>query len=375
MKEHFLLDSEIVFLNHGSYGACPKIVFDNYQFWQRELENQPVKFFTNTIYQKLKESRKKLSSFIGCDQDELIFFQNPTTAISNIICNLNLSSGDEILMSSHEYGALIRSWTEWGHKNDINIIQQKVNLPLINEDKFVEDIIKGISSRTKVLFLSHITSATALIFPIKKILSIVKEKGIITIIDGAHTPAHIDVNIKDLNCDFYTGALHKWLCCPKGTSFLFVKKKHQRWIKPLVYSWGKNGDDPGPTEFLQDFQWQGTRDMAAFLTIPVALKFYDTYLENNKEACRKNIKYAYKKFQLILNTDPISNGGDWLGQMVSYPLPKSCPKNLKELLWNNYKIEIPIFEFNNAMYIRISMQIYNDKNDVDYLMNALDNII
>lgn len=375
MKKHFLLDPNITFLNHGSFGACPKVVFDNYQYWQRALEKQPVKFFTKVLYEKLENSRKKLSNFIGCDHDELIFFQNPTTAVSNIIANLDLQSGDEVLMSSHEYGALVRSWSEWGIKKNIKIVQQEVELPLTTENKFIENIWRGITPKTKVIFLSHITSATGLIFPVEKIISLAKEKGIMTIIDGAHVPAHIPLNIHKINCDFYTGALHKWLCGPKGASFLYVKKKHQHWIKPLIYSWGKEGDDPGPSEFLQDFQWQGTRDMAAFLSIPSAIEFYHGYLEKNLKLCRKNIKYAFKNLELILKTEPISNGGDWIAQMVSHPLPKSAPLDLKEILYNQHKIEIPIFKWGNRMFIRISIQIYNEKKEIDLLLSVLSGII
>ena len=374
MKKYFLLDSNITFLNHGSFGACPKVVFNNYQYWQRELEIQPVKFFTKVLYEKLEYSRKKLSNFIGCDHDELIFFQNPTTAVSNIIANLDLQSGDEVLMSSHEYGALVRSWTEWGIKKNIKIVQQEVELPLTTENKFIENILRGITPKTKVIFLSHITSATGLIFPLEKIISLAKEKGIMTIIDGAHAPAHIPLNIHKINCDFYTGALHKWLCGPKGASFLYVKKKHQHWVKPLIYSWGKEGDDPGPSEFLQDFQWQGTRDMAAFLSIPSAIEFYYSYLEKNLKLCRENIKYAFKNLGLTLNTEPISNGGDWIGQMVSHPLPESTPLDLKEILYHHYKIEIPIFKWGDRMFIRVSMQIYNEKKEVDLLLSALSSI-
>ena len=374
MKKYFLLDSNITFLNHGSFGACPKVVFNNYQYWQRELEIQPVKFFTKVLYEKLEYSRKKLSNFIGCDHDELIFFQNPTTAVSNIIANLDLQSGDEVLMSSHEYGALVRSWSEWGIKKNIKIVQQEVELPLTTENKFIENIWRGITPKTKVIFLSHITSATGLIFPVEKIISLAKEKGIMTIIDGAHVPAHIPLNIHKINCDFYTGALHKWLCGPKGASFLYVKKKHQHWVKPLIYSWGKEGDDPGPSEFLQDFQWQGTRDMAAFLSIPSAIEFYYSYLEKNLKLCRENIKYAFKNLGLTLKTEPISNGGDWIGQMVSHPLPESTPLDLKEILYHHYKIEIPIFKWGDRMFIRVSMQIYNEKKEVDLLLSALSSI-
>ena len=161
-------------------------------------------------------------------------------------------------------------------RNDLSIVEGLKNKISnnISKDKFFEDVSKKISSKTKVLFLSHITSPTGLVFPIKDIIDFAKERKIITIVDGAHVPGHIDLHLHTLDCDFYTGAIHKWMCGPKGVSFLFVKKEHQKWIKPVIYSWGKDGDDPEPSEFLQDFQWQGTRDMSAFLTIPKVINFF-----------------------------------------------------------------------------------------------------
>ena len=222
LGDMFLLDPEITFLNHGSFGACPKPVFKAYQDWQRKLESQPVQFMTNQVYSALEKSRVSMSQFVGCDEDELVFFQNPTTAVTNVIFNLNLNPGDEILMSNHEYGALVRGWKEWGKKTGVNIIQQEISTPVTTEEKFIEEFWKGLTPKTKVIFLSHITSATALVFPIEKIVNMAREKGILTIIDGAHVPAHIPLNIHELGCDFYTGACHKWLCGPKGSSFLFV---------------------------------------------------------------------------------------------------------------------------------------------------------
>ena len=374
-KENFFLQDGITYLNHGSFGACPKMIFDNYQDWQLKLEKQPVKFFSDEVYNALEHSRIALSQFLGCDQDEILFFQNPTTAISNIIYNLNLKSGDEILMTDHEYGALVRAWNVWGKKNNIHIKTAKIAIPLCSDDEFVGDFCSQISPKTKVIFLSQITSPTGLILPINKIIEFAKEKNILTIVDGAHVPGHINLNIHDLGCDFYTGALHKWMCGPKGASFLFVKKKHQHWIKPLIYSWGKNGDDPGPSEFLQDFQWQGTRDMSAFLTIPKILDFFKNTLKDSQTKSKKLIQISHQKFKDILGTDSISNGKQFIGHMVSHPLPKNTNQDIKNILWNNYCIEIPIFKWEDLRLIRLSIHIYNDQNDIDSLMGALKSII
>ena len=330
MKDWFLLDPDITFLNHGSYGACSKPVFKEYQDWQQKLENQPVQFMTNQVYSALEKSRESMSQFVGCDEQELVFFQNPTTAVTNVIYNLDLKPGDEVLMSNHEYGALVRAWKMWGKKTGVNIIQQDISMPVTTEENFIEDFWKGVTPQTKVVFLSHITSSTALIFPIEKIIKLAKEQNILTIIDGAHVPAQIPLNIHELGCDFYTGACHKWLCAPKGSSFLFVKKEHQDWVKPVVVSWGKDGDDPTPSEFIQNFQWQGTRDMSAFLTIPTAINFYNKEIRPYQESCKKIIQDTYSEFPSVLNTAPISAGREWLAQLVAHPLPKNIPSNLKK---------------------------------------------
>ena len=371
IKEKFLIDPNTIFLNHGSYGACPRPVFEEYQKWQGILETQPVRFFKETVYATLKDSRVALGKFVGCEEEELLFFQNPTTAISNVIYNLELNNKDEILMTDHEYGALVRAWEAMGRRTGANIIQQNIPIGLSTEEDFIDAFWEGVTENTKVIFISHITSPTALIFPIKQIITRAKEKGILTIIDGAHVPGQLDLKINDLGCDFYTGALHKWLCAPKGTSFLFVKKEHHAWMKPLIYSWGKDGDDPGPTEFLQDFQWQGTRDKSAFLTIPKAIDFYHECIQPLQKNCLQINLEAYSKFQAILGTDPLSSGVGWLGQMGSHPLPHDIPKDLKDVLLKKHKIEIPIFEWNNLNLIRISIQVYNDRKDVESLMSAL----
>jgi isopenicillin-N epimerase len=375
MKDWFLLDPDITFLNHGSYGACSKPVFKEYQDWQQKLENQPVQFMTNQVYSAMEKSRESMSQFVGCDGEELVFFQNPTTAVTNVIYNLDLKPGDEVLMSNHEYGALVRAWKMWGEKTGVNIIQQDISIPVTTEENFIEDFWTGVTDQTKVIFLSHITSSTALIFPIEIIIKLAKEQNILTIIDGAHVPAHIPLNIHELGCDFYTGACHKWLCAPKGSSFLFVKKEHQDWVKPVVVSWGKDGDDPSPSEFIQNFQWQGTRDMSAFLTIPTAINFYIKEIRPYQESCKNIIQDTYSEFPSVLNTEPISAGREWLAQLVAHPLPKNIPSKLKKRLWEEYQIEIPVFEWSGQEFVRVSIQVYNTQKDVDLLMSALRSLI
>ena len=372
MKNLFLLDPNITYLNHGSFGACPVSVFNDYQSWQKKLEQQPVQFITKHLWQHLEEARKELGGFLNCKGDDILLFPNPTTAINNVIENLNLNKGDEVLMTQHEYGALVRAWSRSSRKNNFAIVQQSVNVPVDSKKKFIKQFLTGITVNTKVLFISQITSQTGLIFPVKEICEYARKKGIITIVDGAHVPGHINLNISNLDCDFYTGTCHKWLCAPKGSSFLYVKKSFQDSLKPQVMSWGEEGDDPGPSQFQMDFQWQGTKDMSSFLSIPSAIHFIESNnWEENHKLSKELILEVSDDLKNLFGTDPLFKSEDWVGQMVSHPLPLTAPENLKEVLWKKFLIEVPIFEWKKQKYIRVSAHFYNGKNDMKTLINAL----
>ena len=372
MKNLFLLDPNITYLNHGSYGSCPSSVFNDYQKLQKRLEQQPVQFMTKYLWKYLKESRDTLGTFLNCDGDDLLLFANPTTAINNVIENLNLNKGDEVLMTQHEYGALVRAWSRSSKRNNFSIVQQPVKVPVSSKKNFIKQFLAGITMNTKVVFISQITSQTGLIFPIKEICEYATKKGIVTIVDGAHVPGHIDLNISNLECDFYTGTCHKWLCAPKGSSFLYVRKSFQANIKPQVVSWGEEGDDPGPSQFQMDFQWQGTKDMSSFLSIPSAIHFIESnnWKENHKLS-KELILEVSDDLKNLFGTDPLFKSEDWVGQMVSHPLSLTAPENLKEILWEKFLIEVPIFEWKKQKYIRVSAHFYNDRNDMKTLINAL----
>ena len=375
MKNLFLLDPNITYLNHGSYGSCPSSVFNDYQKLQKRLEQQPVQFMTKYLWKYLKESRDTLGTFLNCDGDDLLLFANPTTAINNVIENLNLNKGDEVLMTQHEYGALVRAWSRSSKRNNFSIVQQPVKVPVSSKKNFIKQFLAGITMNTKVVFISQITSQTGLIFPIKEICEYATKKGIVTIVDGAHVPGHIDLNISNLECDFYTGTCHKWLCAPKGSSFLYVRKSFQANIKPQVVSWGEEGDDPGPSQFQMDFQWQGTKDMSSFLSIPSAIHFIESnnWKENHKIS-KELILEVSEDLKNLFGTNPLFKSEDWVGQMVSHPLPSNTPENLKEMLWEKFLIEVPVFEWKKQKYKRVSAHFYNDRNDMNTLINALEMI-
>ena len=377
MRKHFLLSQDVTFLNHGSFGACPKPVFEKYQYWQRELERQPVQFMAEAIYKHLKSARDSLGNFIGCNGDDLFFVPNPTTGVNTIINNLDLSPGEEILSTDHEYGALIRGWDSISKKTNARFIKREIPLPCTTHDDFIEYFWEGITEKTKVIFISHITSSTAMIFPIHEICRRAREQEILTIIDGAHVPGHIPLDISEIDPDVYVGACHKWLCAPKGSSFLYVRKSFQDKIRPLIVSWGKEGTDPSDSSFLLENQWQGTRDMSAFLSVPDAIEFQQ---KNNWIDLIKKCKWLVRETRSRLDeyfelTHLCPNNNEWLGQMASIEIKTSDPIKIKNTLLEEFSIEVPIFEWKEKNILRYSVQVYNDQQDVDLLIYALRDLL
>ena len=377
MKSQFHLNPEITFLNHGSFGACPKPVFEEYQRFQLELENEPVYFIQKKSAGYLKTARESLAKFVGCEAQDLFFTPNPTFAVNTIMRSLKLQAGDEILTTNHEYGAMDRTWHFYCKKSGAKYIRQEISLPITSKEQILDEFWKGVTSKTKVIFLNQISSSTALIFPVKEICDKARELGLITIIDGAHVPGHIDLDIKDLNPDFYTGTLHKWMLAPKGSSFLYVKKEYQNDIEPLVVSWGYESDFPGESQFLDYHEYQGTRDISAFLCTPKVIEFLE---ENNwkekAKASRKLVLDNYQDFCDLLNAKPLCPiTEEFLGQMASIPIRTSKPLELKEMLYEKYKIQIPVMPLNGNIYLRYSINAYNSQDDLDVLHQALTDII
>ena len=384
LKTLFQLDPDITFLNHGSYGACPRPVFEDYQKWQVMIEQHPVKFMQDDIYQYLDESRSSLGNYINCNKNDLIYVPNPTHAVANIIKNVNLDIGDEVLSTDLEYGSCDRMWFYEAQQKGFIYNRSKVSLPIIDNETFCNDFWKNATEKTKYIFISQITSSTGMILPIPEIVLEAKSRGIKTIIDGAHVPAHIDLDINNLDPDYYVGACHKWLCCPKGVSFLYVKKDQQENIQPQIMSWGWGEEYEefkdstqlkSSSRFINIFQWQGTRDMSAFLTVPKAIEFQEKYdWDSVRNRCKKMIIDARNQISTVTNLPKICPD-DWLGQMASFLFPADDVAELKKSLYNDYQIEIPAMSYNGYSALRISIQGYNSEDEVDYLVETLKKFI
>jgi isopenicillin-N epimerase len=375
MKSLFLLDPEVTYLNHGSFGACPKPVFADYQKWQAELERQPTAFITQKLPQYLKQSKKALAGYINCNEDDFFFVPNPTFAINVVMRSLDLKPGDEILSTNHEYGAMDRTWNFYCKKTGAKYVRQDVSLPIVSKEQIIAEFWKGYNANTKVIFLNQISSVTSLIFPVKEICEKAQQLGLIVIVDGAHVPGHISLDIQQIEADYYTGTMHKWMLTPKGNSFLWVKKEFQERLDPLIVSWGYESDFP-QNQFLDYHEFNGTRDMSAFLTAPAAIKFLT---ENDWESvsanCKKMILDYYPRFCSLLGSQPICPvTSEFLGQMCSIPIRTEKPLELKAMLIDRYKIEIPVMKINNRFFLRISLNGYNSESDLQRLYDALQEI-
>ncbi|HJR78797.1 MAG TPA: aminotransferase class V-fold PLP-dependent enzyme [Anaerolineales bacterium] len=378
LKKHFLLDPNIVFLNHGSFGATPKPVFREYQRWQLELESQPVEFLGRRIAALMAASRALLGNYLGTHADNLVYTQNVTIALNMIAHSLELGPNDEVLATDHEYGAMDKMWRFLSKERSFRYINYPVKIPLTTEEDFIDCFWQGVTPRTRVIFISHITSSTALILPIQGIVRRAREAGITTVIDGAHAPGQIPLHLDSLDADFYCGNLHKWLCAPKGAGFLYAKPERQHLLKPLVISWGYESETPGNSEFIDHNEWWGTRDMAAFLSVPAAIEFQEKYeWENVRDACHDLARDALRQICELTGLGPIHSGADvWFRQMIAAPMPIDSNLNIwKTRLYDEYHIEVPLIDWNGSKLIRVSVQGYNTRRDIKELCRALSSLL
>jgi isopenicillin-N epimerase len=374
-KKDFLLEEGIIFLNHGSFGACPRPVFEVYQDWQHRLELQPVRFLGREALDLLAEARTELAVYLNTQPDNLVYTPNPTTAINMVVRSLDLKPGDEVLTSEHEYGAMDRTWRYICGQSGAKYVHQPIPLPVTTPEEFIEVFLAGITPSTRIIFLSQITSQTALTFPVREICAKARELGILSIIDGAHVPGHIPLDLQDIDADIYTGACHKWLCAPKGSSFLYAHPQIQSRLDPLVVSWGYESDKPGPSQFIDYHEWQGTRDLAAFLAVPGAIQYQR---ENNwhivSQRCHDLALQVHSRVISLTGLEPLSPADNiWFQQMVAARLPDAIDhQSLKDYLYDQHQIEVLTHTWQDQPYLRVSFQAYNQQADLDLLLGALE---
>ena len=384
LARQFLLRDDVVFLNHGSFGACPRPVFAAYQEWQLELERQPVEFLGRKLTENMRGPRERLAAELGTSADNVVGLTNATLGLNIVAQSLDLKPGDQILTTDHEYSALEKTWAYVCRKTGAEVVSVSIPLPLTTADQFTSSLVSGMTERTKVLFLSHITSPTALLFPIEAAIAEARRRGIWSVIDGAHTPGHIKLDLDAIGADFYAGNCHKWMMAPKGSAFLYARPEMQGLLNPLVIShgWTAQSKDPdakgafGNSPFIDEIEMQGTRDPAAWLAVSAAL---DYRRENDWWAvavhCQALAQDTARRLADITGLPPISSPEFSAPQMVAMPIPECDVDWLKVALLEQYSIEIPVFKWQDRCIARVSVQGYNSKPQMDLLIEALTQLL
>ncbi len=385
MRDLFLLDPDLIFLNHGSFGACPKPVFERYQQWQRELERNPVAFLGRRSAALLAEARAALGAYLGASGSDLVFLPNATTGVNLVARSIGLQPGDEVLATDQEYGACDAAWRFVCERAGAHYRRVPVPLPF-EPGTFATRLLQAATPRTKLIFSSHLTSTTALVFPVAELCARAREAGITTLIDGAHAPGQITLDLAAVGADFYTGNCHKWLCAPKGSAFLHVRPEHHEALHAGVVSWGylaaqasaatlggHTGFDAyvGTTTLERRLQWQGTRDIAAFLTVPAAINFQTEHdWPRQRERCHE-LALATQAAVLARNGLAPIAAGDSLAQMAPIPVRASDADALRRHLFEQHRIEIPVTQHDGRTFVRLSVQAYNTQAELDTLVSAL----
>ena len=350
MRELFLLDPEVVYLNHGSFGACPRPVFETYQRLQRELERQPIEFLARErrLPELLEPARLRLAEYIGSPPGDLVFATNASSALNAAIRSLELEQGDEVLLGDAEYGGLDILW-DWVAARTGATLRR---VPF-------EDLVPA--PRTRVVFCSHVEWSSGRVNDVAAVCAAARDAGAVSIVDGAHVPGQVDVDVLAAGADVYAGNCHKWLCAPKGSGFLYVRPELQPRIEPPVISW----DYSAGSSFTDRHRWQGTRDPAAYLSVPAAIDFQ---AEHDWPAVRERCHALLERFRDASGLEPLT---DRFVQMLGFRLPVADGALFQRALYDRHRIEVPGFEVAGATVMRVSAQAYNDESDLDALTEAL----
>jgi isopenicillin-N epimerase len=383
MRESFLLDPSLVFLNHGSFGACPREVLDAQHAWQREMERNPVEFLGRRSAALLARARERLAAFVGAGAAELVFVNNATTGVNVMARSLSLASGDEIVTTDHEYGACMASWEAVCERSAARLVRVPLPLPF-RRDEAVDRLFAAVTKRTRAVYVSHVTSTTALILPAAEICRRARAHGIVSLVDGAHAPGHLELNIDEVGADMYTGNCHKWMCAPKGAGFLQVRSEHHERVAPPVVSWGAcaaiegyEGFDAytGSTILERRLQWLGTRDISAFLAVPAAIDFLQHHHWRADHArCHALALETRDRIGTLTGLAPIATDDD-VGQMVAIDLPPCDGEALRAELYERHHIEVPITSHAGRQLIRPAFSFYSTDADADALVDALRTIL
>lgn len=390
LRSHWLLEDGLVFLNHGSFGACPRAVLDEQSRLRAELERNPVRFLWREIEGRLDAARTELALFIGADADDLAFVTNATTAVNSVLRSLDLKPGDELIATDHGYNACGNVLAECARRSGAKIVTARIPFQIRESGQVVAAVLDAVTPRTRLLLIDHVTSPTALVLPVAEITRELQSRGIDVFVDAAHAPGMLPLDLRALNAAYYTGNLHKWVCAPKGAGFLHARRDRQAALHPAAISHGYNTPREGRSRFHDEFDWQGTLDVTAWLAVPAAIRFCESLLPGGWAALMKhNHDLAVAARRLLaerLNVE-MPCPDSMLGSMATLPLPESFQERdagesravisrfdpLQSLLLERHRIEVPLVRWGNPTrrWFRVSAHAYNSPDEYGHLADAL----
>ena len=372
MKHHWTLDPAITFLNHGSFGAAPRVVLEKQNEYRAQLEREPVRFFVRELEPLLDGARRTLAEFLGAEPEGLAFVPNATAGVNAVLRSLDLDKFDELLVTSHEYNASRNALDYVAGIAGAKVVVAEVPFPIESPDVVVERVLARVTDRTRLFLADHVVSQTAIIFPIERLVRELAARGVDTLVDGAHAPGFLPLDLRALNAAYYTGNLHKWVCAPKGAAFLYVRENRRRSIHPVSISHGANSPRTDRSRFLLEFDWTGTFDPSAWLAVPAALEFMSSH-GGWPEVMRRNRELALLGRDILcsaLGIDPPAPD-EMLGAMAAVPLPDGTEGDkLQDALLFEHHIEVPVMPWPRPL-LRISAQLYNEPADYERLAEAL----
>ena len=385
---HWALDPDVVFLNHGSFGACPLPVLSYQSRTRARLERGPVHFLVRELTPLLDDARAALAEFVGVDADDLAFVRNATTGVNTVLRSLSFEPGDELLTTNHEYNASRNALDFVAGRSGASVRVVEVPFPIASGDDIVSRIEEAVTPRTKLGLFDHVTSLTGVVLPIERICRALGERGVDTLVDGAHAPGMLPLDIDSLGATYYTGNCHKWICAPKGAAFLWVRRDRQPEIRPLVISHGANADVSDRSRFRMEFDWTGTWDPSAYLAVPEALRFMGTLLPGGWcELMERNRDLALEARRILTEEldAPTACPDEMIGTLAAVPLGRGDYRfettalafdPVEETLRERYRVEVPVLACPTgpASILRISAQVYNSPEQYAYLARAVRDI-
>ena len=386
MREAWSLDPAVTFLNHGSFGACPIAVLEAQQRLRARMERQPVRFFMRDLEGLLDEARAALAAFVGADAPDLAFVPNATAGVNSVLRSLRLRAGDELLLTDHTYNACRTTAEYVAERAGATVVVARVPFPIAAPEVAIEGVLAAVTRRTRLALVDHVTSPTGLVLPVARLVAELQTRGVDVLVDGAHAPGMVPVDVRAIGAAYYTANCHKWLCAPKGAGFLHVRADRQTAVRPLAISHGANSPRTDRSRFLLEFDWTGTHDPTPYLCVPEAIRIVGALLPGGWPAVmarnRALVLEARAIISGVLGVAPPAPD-EMIGSLASLPLPdgRSAPSPivtdpLQDVLLERFAIEVPVFPWPAPprRLIRVSCQLYNSIEDYERLAAALGDV-